>query len=478
MLKRIGILLLYCLPAAVAAGYSVWANYDRAVGVATKLEHLLQQFDSQDDLLKQLEKGGNGNEVAGALRAYLSVHEKLEEKPIVESAAEGSAGPESAAAETAAEESAAAKPADAAGGPAAAEGEPLPKRDLITFFRHLILQDRPAETFVQRRVEEIWWDQTLFITTWTLLPFLLLGSALAFDRHGEISARRPSGLTLVDKGKFARERWALKFLFSFILMTGWTYVVNPIGRGATLTYTFAQTSNLLSANTLPLFIDSQNLISPTACGFLGWYLHMLGYFFKKLYQHDTASSRVYGLLIRKFLFVWGIALMIAVVPSGQAKILAFLIGFFPLSAFKTLKDFGVKTIEKSKGQQEATLMDLPCISRWQALRLEEEGVEDIPTLASSEPWRLRRCLPIKNEVVDMWIDAARLISIVGGERYQKLETICQTATHFEVQSADPDFRKRIYDECQIGNPDEVVSLLRSTFSPISQEGTQTMHRIE
>lgn len=453
MLKRIGILFLYCLPAVIAASFSLWANYDRALGVATKLELLLLHFDSGDDLLKELSQGDGANEVARALRDYLSVHEKM----AGDVTADGKMIPPHRIVR------------ERSGSP--------PKRGLATFFRHLILQDRPAETFVQRRVESIWWDQTVFISTWTLLPFVLLGSALAFDRRGELGPKYPTGLSLRDKGKLAYERWALKFLFSVILMTGWTYVVSPIGRGATLTYSFAQTSNLLSPNTLPLYFDSQNLISTTACGFLGWYMHMLGYFFKKLYQHDTASARVYGLLLRKFLFVYGISLMITAIPSGQAKVLAFLIGFFPLSAFKTLKEFGVKTIRKDE-EEEATLMDLPCISRWQALRLEEEGIEDIPALASIEPWRLRARLPIKNEVVDMWIDAARLISIVGAERYQKLKTVCQTSTHFEVLSADPAFRKQIYEEFQIGNPDEIVSLLRSTFSPISQEGTHVLRQID
>ncbi len=447
MLKRIGILLLYCLPALVAVGFSLWASYDRALGVAEKLEDLLESVDSDDDLvaaLKDFAQGDDGNKIAQALLDYLAVHREVEEH---------------------------AGPAGAALTPGAADqADAEDERHLRHFLGDLVL--KKEDKSVRASVEKIWWRQAVIVITMTLLPFLLLGSALAFDRRGEKGPNGKTGLSISDKWKLARERWALKLLFSGVIMAGWTYVVNPIGRGATLVYTFAQTSNLLSTSSLPLAFDSQNLISPTACGFLGWYLHMLGYFFKKLYQHDTASSRVYGLLFRKLLFVYGISLMIAVVPSDSAKIVAFLIGFFPLSALKTVQELAAKSAQKNKEQQEATLMDLPCISRWQALRLEEEGIEDIPALASTEPWRLRARLPIKPEVVDLWIDAARLISIVGIERYKKLETVCQTATHFEIRSGDADFRQQIYEEYQIGNPDEIVSLLRATFSPISQEATQ------
>ncbi len=306
----------------------------------------------------------------------------------------------------------------------------------------------------EARALSIWAYNSALIAALTLLPFFLLGGRLAFGDFPELGPRQ--------KARFAARGWAMKLLVAFVVSLGWVYVLNPVGRGASVAYNYIATSDTVSLTTLPIYIDAQDLLTHTMCGFLGWYLHLLGYFFRKYYLGDVVSARVYGLFFRKFLFVYGIGLIITSVAADQAKVVTFLLGFFPLSAFSVLKEAGLKAFEGA-GKKETSLLDLPLISRWEALRLEEEGIETVPALATADRRHLGEVLPIKPEVIDLWMDAARLEAVLGSERYERVKEVCRTASELVRRVKDPEFAAKLRADCGVANPEEIVTMLETTF---------------
>jgi len=329
---------------------------------------------------------------------------------------------------------------------------------LVAFYRKqraLGVEVVTEQRSIERRVLALWRYNSALIAAMTLLPFLLLAVRLAYDPR--------LGLALGERARVAAGGWQRKLLLGFVIGLGWVYTVSPLGRGASIAYDYVVSGDAISMSTLPIYVDARDFLSPTVCGFLGWYLHLLGYFFRKSYLGDVISHQVYGLFFRKLLFVYGMALIVTSVAGDQAKVLTFLLGFFPLSAFSLLKQTGVKALE-SAGARDSSLLDLPLISRWEALRLEEEGVETVPALAMADREQLHRVLPVAPPVVDLWIDAARLAAVVGPERYESLRQVCHTASELVSRVGDAGFVARLRDECGIANPEEVVRMLESAFA--------------
>lgn len=331
-------------------------------------------------------------------------------------------------------------------------------RQLVTLYtkqRALGVEVATDRAHFEVRVLRLWAYNSSLIAGLTLLPFLLLGGPLAFDDRLDLG--------LAQRTRAATSGWQRKLLLGFVIALGWVYVLNPLGRGASIAYDFVLSSDAVSMSTLPIYIDARDFLSHTMCGFLGWYLHLLGYVFRKSYLSDVVSHRVYSLFFRKLLFVYGIALIVTSVAADQAKVVTFLIGFFPLSALSLLKDAGVKALE-GVGGKESSLLDLPLISRWEALRLEEEGIETVPALAMADRAELARVLPVEPRIVALWIDAARLAAIAGPERYGCLRRYCSTASELERRIEDAAFVAKLDEECGVANPTEMVTLLRTTFA--------------
>ena len=98
----------------------------------------------------------------------------------------------------------------------------------------------------------------------------------------------------------------------------------------------------------------------------------------------------------------------------------------------------------------------------QILRLEEEGVESISSLAYANLDELRMNMPAMASLVDFWVDVAQLYTIVGDEQYAKLEGLCASASHFVAMADDPAFLEAVTSR-GVGDPVEIVALLRRTF---------------
>ena len=306
---------------------------------------------------------------------------------------------------------------------------------------------------IDGKVANIWLFNCVLIASMAFLPYFLLGTRLAYTHHENLS---PDELL-----KTAWRHWPMKFIVACVMILGWMYIVNPYGRGATTVQSYLTAERIVTANTLPIYIDAED-IAHTVAGFLGWYLHLLFYFFNKLYHNDVLGSRVYRFLFGKFLFTIGLALTFSSILENESKIALFLIGFFPLSAISIIKEYGLKATQ-GVNLKDASLSELPGISRWQILRLEEEGIDSISTLANYRRDTLNKRLPaVLKPFISLWVDVAQLYTIIGDERYAKVKPLCQTASEFVGRVDDDEFRGAL-GEREILNPAEIVRLLESTF---------------
>lgn len=274
-IKQCGALILYCLPAIIALTVVINDYYNRASDVSVELRRYAVSFRELD---------GDKRE---ALR-----NDFFQDNEVVQ-------------------------------------------RLLHVFHRHQIMGTRAERTLeeeIKTKVLSIWGFQSSLIISFTLLPYVLLGSRLAFGHASKVDRE--------TRLRAARGGFMVKLLLASVIALGWIYVLHPVGRGASLLHAYVMVEDVFSMSTLPIYIDAQNLLVPTMCGFLGWYLHLLTFFFHKFVDDDVMSTRVYGLLFRKYLFVYGIALVLStLVTSAEGKAVMFLVGFFPLSAFSMLKQY-------------------------------------------------------------------------------------------------------------------------------------------
>ncbi len=308
---------------------------------------------------------------------------------------------------------------------------------------------------IEPRLFDIWLRYTTLISIMTILPFAMLGLKIAFRQ-------KRKDINQTDRWQCVRHDWGMKFFAACAIATGWTYTLNPLGRAGSTLVEYLNTQDVFSDTTLPGFIsiDHPPLV---AVGFLGWYLHLISYFISKLYYDDVFGTRIYRFLMGKLLFTYGIAMVISTIDAEQGRITIFLIGYFPLSALTILKEFGVKVVQGGI-QEKGTLSQLPSISRFQILRLNEEGIDNINMLASY-PYidELKKYQSSIAPLIDLWVDCAQLYSIVGDDCYLKIKSSCSTASEFLRLHKTPEFQSNLV-ELGIKNPEEIARLLKQTFN--------------
>ena len=342
----------------------------------------------------------------------------------------------------------------------------------IETFRHKkkILKIIYPNIFIDEVIFNLWFEDALFVIPLTLLPFLLLGGGFAFFKEVREKIRKHLNEKDIQEKKLDSEMrrialkdFVMKYILAFIIIFGLLYCFNPYGIGATKAYGFIKTEDPISADTVPVFLKlTKSPIKHVLAGFWGWYLYLLWYIFYKYYKRDVISTRIYSVLFRKSLFVIGIALILSVVTTEETLIPIFLIGFFPLSAFSILKEFGLRRFSNG-AEPPISLAKLPGISRWEILRLEEEGQESIASLATADRANLKRVLPIRGKLIDLWINTAVLMTLVGARKYECLKEICLTAENFVEQFKDGHFRKFLMEKCSIHDPDEIAKLIKEKF---------------
>lgn len=289
-----------------------------------------------------------------------------------------------------------------------------------------------------------------FVLIMLLLPFMGIGWRACFSRK----------LPMGDTQRIGQEEFGTKLLTAIAISVGWLYVLNPTGRAAGAVHDYVIFADPFNIESLPAYLLSREL-PMTIVGFLGWYLNLLAYVTHKVATGDVRSVRVYSFLFGKLVFTYGLALALGPTLGEQARLTVFLIGFFPLTAWATIRDAGLKLMQG--GQKQENLTVLPGASRWDVLRLEEEGIQGLSDLAAIDPRKLQSRLPGRMRPwVPFWVDVARLRAMLGAELYEKVKPYTISArTFMEVQS-DP----TIYAELQaagVPRPETIAAELERTF---------------
>lgn len=364
---------------------------------------------------------------------------------------------------------------------AAGESAYTPTQQLVNHFISAIDAENSSHTrsgmidgAVQQQIVKIWGNNALIICVMALTPFLLLGGRLGFTSKLSLSyqARKDAATSGV---------W-MKLVVALIISYGWLYIINPNGRGASTVVQYLISVDLSKTDTLPMLLRDMK-ITPVIAAFLGWYLYLLTYFFSKMTTDDVVSAQAYGALLQKFLFAWGVTIVfLSTVDSGNVTIIAFLLGYFPMAAFSLIKDKGLNLLQGNGDKQDnGQLSELPGISRWQILRLEEEGIDCLAALAYGRRDNLNDQMPNMALLVNYWTDIARLYTIVGKEGYNSIKNACLTASEFVLRTNEPDF-DAIAAKAGINNPQEIRRVLMATFPELAclpaQVNTQPMPAVE
>jgi hypothetical protein len=297
------------------------------------------------------------------------------------------------------------------------------------------------------------------IIAFTLIPFIPLAVGL---RHR--FAREPLSSAQVLDG------WGMRLVIAALLAMGWDYLLHPLGRGASTVYAFVKNLDPVSANTLPIVFDlAASDIRHVLVAFLGCYVHLLSVVIQRARTGDVLGGNLHRMLLRKILIVLAAAVGLSAVSQDGSLILCFLLGVFPMNALSILKDLTQKKFDTDKGDISSLAL-LPDTSRAAITRLEEEGIDSIPTLAFADLDALSAVIPeeaIPRRQLASWIDTARLVSALGVDKWQELCWVSRSASDFvrKVLAAPPDPAfQRALDEAKVHNAatlaDDLIHLHR------------------
>ncbi|WP_224363970.1 hypothetical protein [Hyalangium versicolor] len=286
----------------------------------------------------------------------------------------------------------------------------------------------------------------------TLLPGSLLGFGFAF--------RRKWTGPFLPQAQLALQDWGIKFLVQAVMAFGIIYFFNPFGQGASTVYGLLKYRDLFSKDSLPIYLDATAPVRPVLVGFLGWYMHLLGYFAFRLYRLDVVSTRVYGIVFRHLIFVMGLSVSFTLTGSNELLFTMFLVGYLPMSALGLLKQVLLSKIPRD-GDEELSLLVLPNITRFEVLRLEEEGVDNVSALLTANLDKLKASLPMNAGLLELWHGAASLICVVGIAKYREMKELCLTGAEFVRRVQEPAFRELLQSKAGLANPDELAVLIRS-----------------
>lgn len=316
---------------------------------------------------------------------------------------------------------------------------------------------------IRRSARLIWASNAGLTAILTLLPFVTMA-------YGLVRKRWQWDWVDVD---FAREQGLVnKLLVAAATAWGWLYVLSPHGQGMTVLKALAR--ELVpdakdAASSLPVFFDAVPESYVLRVAFLGWYIHLFGYFLARSNRGDAASGRVYGVMFRKFLITLAAAVVLSHgAPSREAGIAAFAIGFLPVSVGNLLTELGSKI--GASYQDPTAQLHAVGMSRWEVYRLEEEGIESLADFVGRRPDHLRRAIPPLGTSLFHWHDVACLVAVLGLERYNDVKDICATAERFvRLMARSKDDPERVKLVAALGaikvqNPEEIAEILRVRYA--------------
>lgn len=189
--------------------------------------------------------------------------------------------------------------------------------------------------------------------------------------------------------------------------------------------------------------------TPVTLAFLGAYFFSLQMLFRRYVRNDLGGSAYVAVSMRIVLAVIGTwvvmvaSLQLGLATKGQLLVIGFVIGVFPQVAWQIIQTAFSKTISfihlKSM-ESDLPLSDLDGLTVWHEARLEEEDIENIPNMATTDLVELFINTRFPPERIIDWVDQAILYTQLGANNkgfrdVLRLQGI-RTATSFlEVSAA-------------------------------------------
>ena len=189
--------------------------------------------------------------------------------------------------------------------------------------------------------------------------------------------------------------------------------------------------------------------TPVTLAFLGAYFFSLQMLFRRYVRNDLAGSAYVAVSMRIVLAVIGTwvvmvaSLQLGLATKGQLLVIGFVIGVFPQVAWQIIQTAFSKTISfihlKSM-ESDLPLSDLDGLTVWHEARLEEEDIENIPNMATTDLVELFINTRFPPERIIDWVDQAILYTQLGAKNKGFRDVLrlhgIRTATSFlEVSAA-------------------------------------------
>lgn len=189
--------------------------------------------------------------------------------------------------------------------------------------------------------------------------------------------------------------------------------------------------------------------TPVTLAFLGAYFFSLQMLFRRYVRNDLGGSAYVAVSMRIVLAVIGTwvvmvaSLQLGLATKGQLLVVGFVIGVFPQVAWQIIQTAFSKTISfihlKSM-ESDLPLSDLDGLTVWHEARLEEEDIENIPNMATTDLVELFINTRFPPERIIDWVDQAILYTQLGAKNKGFRDVLrlhgIRTATSFlEVSAA-------------------------------------------
>ncbi len=189
--------------------------------------------------------------------------------------------------------------------------------------------------------------------------------------------------------------------------------------------------------------------TPVTLAFLGAYFFSLQMLFRRYVRNDLGGSAYVAVSMRIVLAVIGTwvvmvaSLQLGLATEGQLLVIGFVIGVFPQVAWQIIQTAFRKTtsfVRLKSMESDLPLSDLDGLTVWHEARLEEEDIENIPNMATTDLVELFINTRFPPERIIDWVDQAILYTQLGAENkgfrdVLRLQGI-RTATSFlEVSAA-------------------------------------------
>jgi hypothetical protein len=197
--------------------------------------------------------------------------------------------------------------------------------------------------------------------------------------------------------------------------------------------------------------------TPVTLAFLGAYFFSLQMLFRRYVRSDLGGSAYVAVSMRIVLAVIGTwvvmvaSLRLGLATEGQLLVIGFVIGVFPQVAWQIIQAAfrKVTSFTRLKSMEsDLPLSDLDGLTVWHEARLEEEDIENIPNMATTDLVELLINTRFPAERIIDWVDQAILYTQLGANNKEFRDKLglngIRTATSFlEASAARKDPKKKL-----------------------------------